>query len=219
MSLVIKINPTPGPTKLYPYLMTCDVPECVARLACKSREDATLKWQYHLCPWYPDMTERLERMKNSRSLFQITWSVMDERLKEFKSCQRRTAEGDTTLTARMDFLKGEMTGLAFGIRLWMQPIFADVPAVMREANRRFKGNETGNPIITPGVDFDWKPATGSQQQQQQNGTPAPVKPLAEALVIKIKKMYSMGTFTHQEIADMNKVPLNQVLAVLETESV
>lgn len=213
MALVVKINPTPGPTKLYPYLMTCDVPECVTRIACRTREDALLKWQYHLCPWYPDMTERLERMKNSRSLFQITWSVMDERLKEFKTLQRTMAQGDPIETARLEFLKGEMTGLAFGIRLWMQPIFADMPAVMREANRRFKGIETGNPVETPGVDFDWKPSAVNVAAEKKE--PAVI----EEVAVKIRKMNSTGSFSPQEIAAMTKVSLTQVNAVLQMTGV
>lgn len=211
-SPIVLPNPRGSQDSRHPFIMTCSEPNCVTRLASRSAEHAQWQWDTHLCPWTYDTSERIQFVKNSKSLFALQFAELDRCIEEFMDPETSSPE-----------LKAAITAHAFHIRLWMQPIFADIEAVKREGMKRYRLHETGEPTETPGVDYDWRPGTPTLPGSK----PVPVSAMpAQTISVsaldqdkraKVMKMHKSGNFELPVIASLTGLTQRQVADIIAEE--
>jgi len=226
----IQVLPNPMKDSRHPYIMTCTHPDCVTRLASRDLDHALWQWNTHLCPWRYDTSERIQNLKNSKSLFTLQWEELDRTVAEFMKLNAALAASEATVeeSSRALELRGAISAHAFHVHLWMQPIFADTEAVKHEAMKRYKLHAHSEPTSTPGVDYDWRPATpvpGTSPAPAGDSVPVTALPAQTRSVAaitepdpakraKVLKMWQSGIDV-PSIAKLTGLTVSQVESVYE----
>jgi hypothetical protein len=205
----------------YPYVFRCEVPLCFYTVSAKTLGDAESVSCIHLQDGNKHMPQQ-----SSVSLFKLMFNELDLHIDEFMKIQQNTDDQIAT-ALRTAELKGHIAGLASCIVLWMKPIFADIDAVKREGNKRYKARQRGDETYqTAGVDYKWMPGESlpgkavvapsqiaGTQTPGSDYRPAEEITLTEEQTARVKKMGKAG-FTVQQIATQAKLPSSMIQTIL-----
>jgi len=118
-----------------PYKFACSKDLCYWHVSCKDAEDAFKQYITHPCPWWGGQTKVSWNV--ARTLVEQMWDKLDIEYQvlaaeDFKNVER----------------KARARAIAECIVLFMQPHFTNPDDVIREAKRRYEGDED---YETPGL--------------------------------------------------------------------
>lgn len=209
-----------GEKKIFQYTVRCGAANCWFVGHGGAPGDAQITLDEHECPTPP----RRNELPTGRSTLEKLWDELDDAVMALLDKQSYNGMSDVEL-------KGYVKGIAFNLSMFCHPYFKTIKDVSREAKARYdmsKGKIPWRP--TPSYRYNPMPAPAAnivktapavkraqpprKRASQTTSRTQPDVKLSDDQIRAIKSGAASSMFTHEELANMFKTTVDQVVRII-----